>query len=116
MCIWCWYVSCPPPLPFFWDSVVNGRFVSALFLAQKHMFLSSHGISFHPSLPPFLLHPQPVPAALVGVLFLVKDLSGLYQGGGGEANAGREGGQKEGRDGALLVGMCLFLYGERGDV
>jgi len=38
-----------------------------------------------------------VPAALVGILFLVKDLSGLYQGGGGEANAGREGGREGGR-------------------
>lgn len=43
----------------------------------------------------------PVPAALVGVLFLVKDLSGLYSGGGGEANAGHLGG--------AVVGATYFL-------
>ena len=36
--------------------------------------------------------------ALVGVLYLVKDLSGLYRGGSGEANAG-----ETGRDGGLGV-------------
>ena len=45
----------------------------------------------------------PVPAALLGVLFLVKDLSGLYQGGGGEANAGHLGG--------AVVGASYFFLG-----
>ena len=43
----------------------------------------------------------PVPAALVGVLFLVKDLSGLYSGGGAEANAGHLGG--------AVIGATYFL-------
>lgn len=43
----------------------------------------------------------PVPAALVGILYLAKDLSGLYRGGGGEANAGHLGGG--------VVGAAYFL-------
>jgi len=50
-----------------------------------------------------------VPAALVGVLFLVKDLSGLYQGGGGEANAGREGGREGRGEKALLTDIGLLV-------
>jgi hypothetical protein len=51
-----------------------------------------------------------VPAALVGVLFLVKDLSGLYQGGGGEANAGRKGGREEGREGGSAATWAVIVF------
>ncbi|KAM3570111.1 hypothetical protein VYU27_007808 [Nannochloropsis oceanica] len=85
-----------------WPFVAPKLHIPASYRVSKHTValgasgavnaLVAWSIFMFPTRMVYLYLVLPVPAALLGVLFLAKDLSGLYQGGSGEANAGHLGG------------------------